>query len=188
MKNVFFALLFLPSMLVAQEYSEVVEVSGKNADQLYASAKVWFAETFRSAQDVIQMDDQKSGTIIGKGILSTSNDLMVGVNSEMVIRFVVKIMVKDNRYKYDMYDFLVSQSQNGEPITKDVPMSQYINQKEYFKNGSDPDWLRKNGVKSYVKLTAANNATFYYHICKFENDIVLLQESLKKTMSVSDDW
>ena len=46
---------------------EVVEVQGQKKDQLFESSKVWIAKSFKSANNVIQYQDQTTGTIIGKG-------------------------------------------------------------------------------------------------------------------------
>ena len=44
-------------------YSEVVKVDG-NKDELYSRAREWFAKTYNSAKNVIQMDDKDK--IVGK--------------------------------------------------------------------------------------------------------------------------
>lgn len=40
-------------------YSEVVQVEGATQSELYKRAKVWFVNAFRSANDVIQLDDKE---------------------------------------------------------------------------------------------------------------------------------
>ena len=52
MKKLIAVLLFLPLCSFAQQYSEVIEISNKTSDQLYSTAKEWFALTFKSSNDV----------------------------------------------------------------------------------------------------------------------------------------
>lgn len=100
MKKVLVAFMLVCSVSAfAKEYTEVVQVPDKNTDQLYSLAREWFAETFKSAQDVLQMDDPVAGKLIGKGMGD------VNVKSGMVpvtldYEFQVKVFVKDGRYKY----------------------------------------------------------------------------------------
>ena len=49
------------------EYQGIVN-SNIPASDLYTKAKLWIAENFRSANDVIQLDSPETGTIICKGI------------------------------------------------------------------------------------------------------------------------
>lgn len=62
-----FIVLFLPFISNAQQYTEVVNANGKSSDQLYSTAREWFAESFKSANNVLQMDDPVAGKLIGKG-------------------------------------------------------------------------------------------------------------------------
>jgi hypothetical protein len=77
-------------------YSEVIKVNGKSKDDLFLSAKVWFVNTFNSSNDVVQLIDKKEGMIIGKGIYKLKKG---------AVSFSVKIIVKEERYKYEVYDF-----------------------------------------------------------------------------------
>jgi hypothetical protein len=191
MKSIFTLLIFLPLQVFAQQYSEVVEVPGKTADQLYTSARIWFAERFKSANDVLQMDDQTSGTMVGKGSMRSVEVFIVppsvAIKNEWLINFTIKVMVKDGRFKCDMYDFLVTSYSNDNAAAKDTPLKEYLDQKEYYKNGSDPDYLKKAGVK-FPKVTAPVNQSIYNHIVKFENEIPNFYSSLKKSMSAMDTW
>ena len=55
--------LFFPFYANSQSYSKVIEVPGKTADHLYSSAREWFALTFKSANNVLQMDDSESDIV-----------------------------------------------------------------------------------------------------------------------------
>lgn len=75
-------------------FSEIVPIEGVTADKLHARAKMAVAEMFKSAKDVIQLDDKENGVLIVKG----SNNYDPDVYSN----FTLKVYVKDNKYKVDM--------------------------------------------------------------------------------------
>lgn len=83
-------------------YSSIIDAEGKSKAELYTSAKEFFANTFVSAKDVIQMDDKDGGIIIGKGskrIMIENKKVTVPVS----ILFSIKIECKDNKYKFEIY-------------------------------------------------------------------------------------
>lgn len=89
-------------MLVnAQQYSDVVEIPNKTSVQLYRAAQEWFAVTFNSSKDVIQLEDSIQKKIIGKGIKPVKYRQM-GVTSNLDVYFTLIVQFKDGRYKYDM--------------------------------------------------------------------------------------
>ncbi|RZK33076.1 MAG: DUF4468 domain-containing protein, partial [Hymenobacter sp.] len=47
-------------------YQGVVEVAGATKEQLYTRAYEWLAKAYRSANDVIQMQDKEAGRLVGK--------------------------------------------------------------------------------------------------------------------------
>jgi len=102
MKRLLIILLFItPVFCSAQEYSEVVQIPGKTADQLYTIAREWYAITFKSAQDVIQMEDPVKKEIIGKGysiIYYKAKKIPASLN----MFFTLQTLFKDNRYKYSI--------------------------------------------------------------------------------------
>ena len=60
----------LPKAEGQYEWAEVVQMdSSVKKDDLYRNAKLFFANEFKSAKDVIQYDDRGEGKVIGKGNL-----------------------------------------------------------------------------------------------------------------------
>jgi uncharacterized protein with TBP-like fold DUF4468 len=119
MKRVFamMATLFLviPSVLAAAKeiktpprdaatgrfaYQGVVEVDGISAADLYSRAKAWVATTYRSAKDVVQLDDTTAGRLIAKGNFAVS-----WMMSPAWIRHTLTIEVKDGRFRYTLTNF-----------------------------------------------------------------------------------
>ena len=87
---------------------EVVKVDSLSKKQIYDRAKMFFVETFKSAKDVIQLDDPDAGTIIGKGNASYSY-FNVAATAVLTVYFTIKIEVKDNRYRYTITDIRYGQ-------------------------------------------------------------------------------
>jgi len=95
-------LLLLPLFNFAQtEFTEVVQVdSTTKKTVLYSNSLNWFAKTFKSANNVIQMKDAETGKVIGKGILSAAPKSM-GVKGDGSTWATITITSKDGKYKYE---------------------------------------------------------------------------------------
>lgn len=76
-------------------YTNVVQVDGVTKDELYSRAKKWFVTTYKSANDVIQLDDKENGEIIGKG-----NFRITYYARDPIVNHTITISVKDGRFKY----------------------------------------------------------------------------------------
>lgn len=91
----------------ALTYTDVVQVDSISKSQLYNRARIWFATTYNSANDVIQIENKDEGEIIGKAIMKYNPN--VNFASEQTkgnIKYTIKIYVKDGRYKYEITDFI----------------------------------------------------------------------------------
>lgn len=80
-------------------FSEVVPVEGADKDELYARAKIWFANSFNSSNHVIQLDDKENGVVLGKGKIVEQDP-----NGKKTWEFTVKIQLREGRYKAEFYD------------------------------------------------------------------------------------
>jgi hypothetical protein len=188
MKKLLLLLAFLPFFSSAQEFSEVIEIPGKSAGQLYSEAREWFAKSFISENNPLLMDDLISGKIIAKGSIQISEN-----NVEWYPNFTIKVSFKDGRYKAEIIDISittgVSEFSNG--ITK--PFKEYFDKKETYKMLSDPEWYIKNhpaGVKigkAAARIAAQPNQTLYNLISKTESEMMDLLSKLHQEMTKSED-
>ncbi len=87
----------------AYEYSGAFEVYGASAGELYSRAKAWVANNYRSAQDVVQLDDKDAHRLIVKGLTTTSWLLEIGY-----VRHTLTIETKDGKYRYSLGGFVLS--------------------------------------------------------------------------------
>ncbi len=81
-------------------YQGVVEVPGVSKADLYTRAHAWVANTYRSANAVIQMNDKEAGQLVAKGLTRVTTKSLGIVVDAGVVRHTLTIYVKDGRYKY----------------------------------------------------------------------------------------
>jgi hypothetical protein len=84
-------------------YTEVVPASGASQGELYARAKLWFADTFKATKAVVQADDKEAGIIQGTAF----QEIIVADEGPIKLWYTIKIALKDGRYKYDINDLRV---------------------------------------------------------------------------------
>jgi len=134
-------------------YSEVIQAESVSKDDLYLRAKQFFVDVFKSANDVIQMDDKESGIIIGKGFSDIYTKVM-GVLTQQQMWYSIKIQSKEGRYKYTIYDIYLKSDlgQYGTITTR--PEEIFSKQNYYKKNGKPKDSLEKYKIEIVNKLNS----------------------------------
>jgi len=80
-------------------YEKVYQDSGMTKNDLFIKSKDVFLRLFPDTKGVIQDEDKENGIIAGKGYFSMSFAMM---------KFTVRILVKDNKYKVQIFDFYSS--------------------------------------------------------------------------------
>jgi hypothetical protein len=89
------------------EYIEVVSVDGLTKDQLYSAALAWFGETFKSAKNVLDVQDREAGRIVGKPLYQYEPTVFIGsARIRGVVSYSVTLEVKDGRYRYIIGNFV----------------------------------------------------------------------------------
>lgn len=102
------------TMAQPPKFQEVVEVKDATASQLYSRAKEWFADSFKSAKDVIQLEDVANFKVIGKGNTGEYYSYKSVVVAYALANFTVKIECKKGRYRYTVYDITEKSKIGGE--------------------------------------------------------------------------
>lgn len=85
-------------------YSEVVIVPAVSKQELFHRATMWFTLNFKSSKDVVQLSDENSGEIIGKGSFNVDYTGL-GAKNIGFVSFTILVSVKDGKYKYQITDF-----------------------------------------------------------------------------------
>lgn len=116
MKKLLLAAFLIPAICRAQEndidtvrfyYSGVSIIdSATPAKILQSRARIFITENFKSARDVIQMDDQDAGVIIVKAVFAPIAKMgILGSREYGWVNFMLKMQFKDGKYKYTFSDF-----------------------------------------------------------------------------------
>jgi hypothetical protein len=112
------ACLITPTSASAQPFSaEIIRPAALPKDPLFTQTVLWIAESFRSAKDVIQLQDKELGTIVANGAF----DMNIGALSFMPavnvpVSYKVRIDMRDNRYRMTFSDVRVSFDGRPKPI------------------------------------------------------------------------
>ena len=128
-KVVFIILIALSANVFSQEmpmdfvankysYSAVINADSINKNTLYSNALTWFATSFKSSNDVIQLKDEVNGKIIGKAAIKINY-----YSRNPIVYFTITLSVKDNKYKYTITDFSYKDNQNETFNLEDFPKS-----------------------------------------------------------------
>lgn len=130
-------------------YQGVVNINNKSASDLYAHIKLWIAENFRSANDVIQLDDKENGVLVVKGNIPITMKTLVGMYTySMHTNF--KFETKENRFRYTAD--VVSVVDPNAPTAGD--MVSLINKKPDGKNQMAAKESITNAVNTFVDVLA----------------------------------
>jgi len=129
-------------------YSGIINIDSVNSKELYGRANEWFVNIFKSAKDVIQLNDKEAGKIIGKGNFNAGiahcRAGMIHQPIYGVVNFTVEIQTKDGKYKYNFsnFQFKYLNTITGEDVDTDLTLSSFM----FLKNKNwqtkwDMDWV-----------------------------------------------
>ena len=76
-------------------------------EKLYSAGLEWFAINYKSAMNVLQLQDKEAGTIIGKARMSCviKSGKFMPLNSTN-ISYTLKLSFKNGKMKYELSDFI----------------------------------------------------------------------------------
>lgn len=98
------------------QYQEVVAMEGVSKDELYARAKAWVAETYRSGQMATHLDDAFNGRLVVNGLDVTPPYGPILLRTIRKIWHTLTIEAKDGRYRYTVDDFKVITDNKGDTL------------------------------------------------------------------------
>jgi hypothetical protein len=155
-------------------FTEVVQVEGVSAKDFYVRAKNFYTDIFKSAQDVIQLDDKEAGVVVGKAwtplIIQTG---LGGVETRMW--YTLKIACKDGRYKYEIYDVYYQSYATPYTSSTDTPAEGIFLKENYYRKNGTP----KSINESYCERTLLHMVSL----------IIQLKEKMASgSKTGADDW
>lgn len=96
------------------QYQGVAPVEGATSSELYSRAKAWVATAYRSAKDVIQLDDPNAAKLIVRG-----NFHVAVYTNDAWIRHTLTVEVKDGRFRYTLTDFVFDNGYWSVPLEEE---------------------------------------------------------------------
>lgn len=136
-------------------YTEVIKVDSTTKEELYNRAKRFFVETYKSANDVVQLDDKENGEIIGKGIFKVMYNQGIAGMQPTSVYHTISVAVKDGRYKYEIRELIIDYYSSGSRIgTSYIPGTQVHSPVENWL-GSKMKMIRRylTEINSHVEVS-----------------------------------
>ncbi len=148
-------------------YTDIVMIDSMDKSKLYNKAKKWFIDQYKSAKDVIQLDDKENGEVIGKGFFETEWQTSIMSVQNVSVWHTVKVYMKDNKFKYEITNFKLKYY---------VPPTQ-------FSSGS----IIETAIEDFGKDREKNTKRYFADVDK---QVITLISSLLNFMKapVKDDW
>ncbi len=102
----------------------VIDVPGRNKDQIYTATKSWIAENFRSAKSVIELDDRQTGQIIGNASIRwPCSGLACLGQTDWKLDFTMRVDTKDQKMKVTFMNLGLSwPPTSGAPSADHLPI------------------------------------------------------------------
>lgn len=91
---------------------EVSADAALKKDELYTRIRKWFADSFVEAKSTLEADDMQNGSLTGKAAYKYTKASGLVVNTGY-INCVIKVVVTDGAFRYQLYDFSTNESTNG---------------------------------------------------------------------------
>lgn len=124
-----FTLLSLVLLITFNTYGqdvvkfEKVDSVDKTKAQIYSATKMFIAERWNSAKDVIQNDDKDGGIIILQGIVKVKQSFFIDVYA-YIYKYTITFRMKDRKFRISINDVYCSDAyfdNSMKPIAKINP-------------------------------------------------------------------
>jgi hypothetical protein len=91
----------MPEAAKQSAIEDIVNIPGKEKNEIYTASKIWIAETFNSAKAVIEIDDKEMGLIIGNGTIKfpCDSEQTCLMRSSYNLRFTMRVDIKNQKIK-----------------------------------------------------------------------------------------
>ena len=107
-KALFLCMLFFVATLQAQEplsFEKVIQADSVKKDVIYNGLKEWVGMSFKSAKNVIEMDDKEAGIILLRPVSDYKMKGLTYLGFEGYLKYTIKLSLKDGRFKVVVTNF-----------------------------------------------------------------------------------
>lgn len=157
-------------------FSEVVQLDSVSSSEIYLRAKTYFVNHFRSAKEVIQLDDKEASIVVGRGWQNIHIEvtLLTTTSTPVQMWYKIKIQGKSSRYKYEIYDIEFTSYTSEYASSTTVDAEAVFRKTNFFTKKGTP---RNIPMKYRDETLKAVQAT-----------IAGLKEAMTKPVNGKDDW
>lgn len=86
-------------------FDSVIKVDSASKDEIYSALINWIGTNYNSSKNVIEIEDKESGLIILNALFKYETRGIKYIYCSGVIKYKMKIQIKDNRFKVTMMNF-----------------------------------------------------------------------------------
>jgi hypothetical protein len=142
-------------------------------NQIYNFTKVFIAEYWKSAKEVIQSEDKESGEIFIKGKTKQMANIGLGQHLDFWYVYSVKFMMKDNKFKITVYNVKLDSS----------PSDWWQSKSEALEPQKNFPGRNKTGLseKNWITLIESINNEMQLIVDSYDKEI-------KKNKPTQEDW
>lgn len=92
-----------------KSFSQVFETPGHSKDIQYEKVKIWIAQNFKSAKQVLEYDNKIEGTIIGNGITKYPCEGIECIGrGDYTVPFTMRVDMKDDKFRLSFSNLRIS--------------------------------------------------------------------------------
>jgi hypothetical protein len=160
--------LYLPRINDKVTYQDVVDIPGKTQKEIHNALRIWFLETFKNSEKVIELDDKENGIIAGNGVFRIYAKYMTAITSQYV-NFSLRFDIKDEKFRYTISNIIME----SETVRYRNPIETFFSYEWMFKENGKP---RKLNLDFYIE---------------FEDQIILLEQAILGAVNTyikDQDW
>lgn len=167
--------------------SYVRKVDSLDKAALYNKVYQSLVDIFVNAKNVMQMQDKETGIIVCKGLtegaFSFSGGIILGnVSGIENVVFTLKIQIRDNRYKVDIYDIV---TEKGDMNENGVPIDTHLTADFYNTSYNDGLTNTKRTNAHYINVRTQILLDQLYHLYQMEESLF---EKIQSNQSTKNDW
>ena len=194
-------LMFSQQLIESQKgYSEVVEVDLKK-DVIYQKIKEWISLTYKSSNDVLQLDTESK--LITKGNMIVN----LGVSEykfDYRISFTMVFSIKDNKYKIDLTPTEIKSiaypnQDMGTTMLEMFMTNEVLSEEDYiivanensfnaYKKMGWSDKKSKRMLKKYEDILIKGYDSYKTNNANFYTEIKNIYTSVKNEVTNKSDW
>jgi len=199
--------LFLTTLMFSQQltesgkgYSEVVEV-GIKKDAIYQKIKEWISLTYKSSNDVLQLDTEDK--LITKGNMVVNFEV-TKYKFDFRISFTMVFSIKDNKYKINLTPTEIKSiaypsQDTGTAMLEMFMTNEVLSEEDYlvlsnenaFNSYKKIGWSDKKStkmLKKYEDTIIKGYDSYKTNKANFDIEIKSLYKSVKNAITKKDDW